>query len=163
MESSLVAADWWWTVWFDILFTFSQLLNLHPCCRIRETKWVQRTISLYQYKLFKPIPIFCNRVLWGSYVQTLDTTCVIEIRDSFCFLTTWATSFRIMTPYFTMWMNKYSAKDSVYWIFTRSWRSALFITPSRICSKGNPENQRLFFFYLLLVARLRFSLVYLYV
>ena len=87
MESSLVA-DWWWTVWFDILFTFSQLLNLHPCCRIRETKWVQRTISLYQYKLFKPITIFCNRVLWGSYVQTLDTTCVIEIRDSFCFLTT---------------------------------------------------------------------------
>ena len=48
MESSLVA-DWWWTVWFDILFTFSQLLNLHPCCRIRETKWVQRTISVIEF------------------------------------------------------------------------------------------------------------------
>ena len=87
MESNLVA-DWWWTVWFDILFTFSQLLNLHPCC--------------------------C------SYAQTLDTICVIEIRDSFYFLTTCATFFRIMTPYFTMWVNKYSAKDSVYLVFARS-------------------------------------------
>ena len=52
MESNLVA-DSWLTVWFDILFTFSHLLNLHPCC--------------------------C------SYVQTLDTICVIEIRDSFFF------------------------------------------------------------------------------
>ena len=81
MESNLVA-DWWWTVWFDILFTFSWLLNLHPCCRIRTTKCVQRTIALYQYKLFT-ITIFCNRVLWGSYVQALDTICVIKIRDSF--------------------------------------------------------------------------------
>ena len=46
MESNLVA-DWWWTVWFDILFTFSWLLNLHPCCRIRTTKCVQRTIALF--------------------------------------------------------------------------------------------------------------------
>ena len=46
----------WWTVWFDILFTFSQLLDLHPCCRIRATKCVQRTIALYQYKLFNLFP-----------------------------------------------------------------------------------------------------------
>ena len=78
MESSLVA-DWWWTVWFDILFTFSQLLNLHPCCRIRATKCVQRTIALYQYKLFNLFPFsaieFCEVVVF--------TICVIEIRDSF--------------------------------------------------------------------------------
>ena len=63
MESNLVA-DWWWTVWFDILFTFSQLLNLHPYCRIRATKCVQRTIASYQYKLFNLFPFsvieFCE-------------------------------------------------------------------------------------------------------
>ena len=66
MESNSVA-DWWWTVWFDILFTFSQLLNLHPCCRIRATKCVQRTIALYQYKLFNLFPFsvieFCEVVM----------------------------------------------------------------------------------------------------
>ena len=51
MDANLVA-DWWWTIWFDILFTFSKLLNLNPCCKIRATKCLQRTIDLYQYKLF---------------------------------------------------------------------------------------------------------------
>ena len=72
MESSLVG-DWWWTVWFDILFTFSQLLNLHPCCRIRATKCVQRTIALYQYKLFNLFPFsaieFCEVVMFKTWTQ----------------------------------------------------------------------------------------------
>ena len=72
MESSLVA-DWWWTVWFDILFTFSQLLNLHPCCRIRATKCVQRTIALYQYKLFNlflfSVIEFCEVVMFKPWTQ----------------------------------------------------------------------------------------------
>ena len=72
IESSLVA-DWWWTVWFDILFTFSQLLNLHPCCRIRATKCVQRTIALYQYKLFNLFPFsvieFCEVVMFKPWTQ----------------------------------------------------------------------------------------------
>ena len=46
--------------------------------------------------------------------------CVIETRDSFVFLATYATSFRIMTLYFTMRVNKFSAKDSVYLGFARS-------------------------------------------
>ena len=72
MESTLVA-DWWWTVWFGILFTFSQLLNLHPCCRIRATKCVQRTIALYQYKLFNLFPFtaieFCEVVVFKPWTQ----------------------------------------------------------------------------------------------
>ena len=72
MESNLVA-DWWWTVWFDILFTFSQLLNLHPCCRIRATKCVQRTIALYQYKLFNLFPFsvieFCEVLVFKPWTQ----------------------------------------------------------------------------------------------
>ena len=74
VESSLVA-DWWWTVWFDILFTFSQLLNLHPCCRIRATKCVQRTIALYQYKQFNLFPFslmvieFCEVVMFKPWTQ----------------------------------------------------------------------------------------------
>ena len=47
MDANLVA-DWWWTVWFDILFTISQLPNLHPCWRIHATKGVQRTIARNQ-------------------------------------------------------------------------------------------------------------------
>ena len=73
MESNLVA-DWWWTVWFDILFTFSQLLNLHPCCRIR---------ALHQYKLFNLFPFsvieFCEVVMFkpaqtplGLWLRTLQ-------------------------------------------------------------------------------------------
>ena len=59
--------------------------NLHPCRKIRAIKCVQRTIFLYQYKLLSPFPIFSNRVLRGSYFQTLDTIFVIEIRDPFFF------------------------------------------------------------------------------
>ena len=101
MESNLVA-DWWWTVWFDILFTFSQLLNLHPCCRIRATKCVQRTIALYQYKLFNLFPLtvieFCEVVMlkpWTQYVWSKSGIL-------FFFVTTCATFFRIMTSYFTI-------------------------------------------------------------
>ena len=117
MDSNLVA-DWWWTVWFDILFTFSQLLNLHPCCRIRATKCVQRTIALY--KLFNRFPFsvieFCEVVMFKPWTQYVWSKSGIL----FFFLTTCATSFRIMTPFFTMWVNKYSAKDSVYLVFARS-------------------------------------------
>ena len=97
-------ADWWWTIWFDILFTFSQLLNLNPCCKIRATKCLQRTIALYQYKLFILFP-FCSKIL--------DNMCDRN-QGFFLFLATWATSFMITTLYFTMLVNKYSAKDSVY-------------------------------------------------
>ena len=61
---------------------FSQLLNLHSCCRIRATKCVQRTIALYQYKLFNLFPFsvieFFKVVMFKPWTQ-----CVIEIRESF--------------------------------------------------------------------------------
>ena len=73
MESSLVA-DLWWTVQFDILFTFSQLLNLHPYCRIRATKCMQRTIALYQYKLLNLFPFseieFCKVVMFKPWTSS---------------------------------------------------------------------------------------------
>ena len=81
--------------------------------------------------------------LWGKYVLALDNKTFLcdRTRDSL-FLATCATSFRIITLYFIMWVNKYSAKDSVCLVFARSQRSALFITPGQICStEGNPENQ----------------------
>ena len=112
-----LVADWWWTV---ILITFGKLLNLHPCCKIRATKCVQRTIALYQYKLFNLFPFsvieFCEVVMfkpWTQYVWSKWGTL-------FFFLSTCATSFRIMTPCFTMWVNKYSAKDSVDLVYARS-------------------------------------------
>ena len=53
---------------------------------------------------------------------------------------------------------------SIWFLVDCNARSALFITPGRICCKGNPENQAQCdrsLLYLLLVASLRFSLVYL--
>ena len=121
MESNLVA-DWWWTVWFDILFTFSQLLNLHPCCRIRATKCVQRTIALYQYKLFNLFPFcvieFCEVVMFKPWTQYV-----------------WSKS-RIL-----FFFSRHAQPPLGLWLRTLQ-RSALFLTPGRICSKGNPENQR---------------------
>ena len=76
-----VVADWWWTIWFDILFTCSQLLNLNPCWKIRATKCLQRTIVLYQYKLFNLFPFsvieFCEVVMfkpWTQYVWSKSET-----------------------------------------------------------------------------------------
>ena len=81
MDANLVA-DWWWTIWFDIFSTFSQLLNLNPRCKIRATKCLQRTIALYQYKLINLFPFsaieFCEVSMFKPW-----TICVIEIRGSF--------------------------------------------------------------------------------
>ena len=130
-----LVADWWWTV---ILITLGLLLNLHPCCKMRATKCVQRTIALYQYKLktVQPIPIFCNRVLWRSYVQTLDTVCVIEIRDSFFFS-------RHAQPPLALWLRALQCEWINILLRTLSiWfmldRNALRFS---FCCKGNPENQ----------------------
>ena len=51
---------------------------------------------------------------------------MIEIRDSFFFLTTCAASFRIMTPYFTMLVNKYSAKEFVYLVLLQDHNALRF-------------------------------------
>ena len=138
VDANLVA-EWWWTIWFDILVAFSQLLNLNSCCKIRASKCLQRAIALYRHKMFNLFPLFCTRVFWGKYVQTLDNMCDRN-QGFFFFLATCAISFRIMTPYFTMWVNKYSTKrtPSIWFLLDLS---ALFITPGRIRSKGNPENQ----------------------
>ena len=120
---------------------------------------MQWTIAFYQCKLFNLFPFsaieFSEVVMFKPWTQG-----ILFFSHDMC------TSFRIMTPYFTMWANKYSAMESVYLVFARSWRSALFIITGRICCKENPENQEcavwLFFFYLLLVASLRFSLLYMY-
>ena len=83
VDANLVA-DWSWTIWFDILFTFSQLLNLNSRCKIRGTKCLQQTIVLYQYKMFNRIPLsvieFCEVNMFKPW-----TICVIEIWDSFFF------------------------------------------------------------------------------
>ena len=129
-------ADWWWTV---ILITYCWLLNLHPCCKIRATKCVQRTIALYQYKLFilitVPIPIFCNRVLWGSYVQTLDTTCVTKSGTLFFSrhaqppLGLWLRALQCE------WINILLRIPSIWFLLDRNAMRFSF------CCKGNPENQ----------------------
>ena len=104
------------------------------------------TDDSYQYKLFNLFPFseieFC-------YVQTLDKICVIKIRDSFFFLATCATSFRIMTPCFKMWVNKYSAKEWIPSIWFLLDHNALHFS---FCCKRNPEDQAqcdCFFFFLL--------------
>ena len=63
-----------WYLKYQIkLFTISQLLRLHPCCRIRATKCVQWTMALYRYKLFKVFPFslieFCKVVMFQNWIQ----------------------------------------------------------------------------------------------
>ena len=165
MESHLVA-DWWWTVWFDILFTFSRLLNLHPCCRIRATKYVQRTIALYHYKLFNLFPFsaieFCEVVMFKPWTQYVWSKSGIL----FFFLTTCATSFRIMTPYFTMLVNKYSTKEFVYLVLLLDHNALRFsLHLAEFVLKEIQKTKRsvivLFLSSSWIVARLRFSLLYL--
>ena len=75
------------------LFTNSHLLNLHPCCRIRETKWVQPTMALYQCKLFNPFQLsvieFCEVVMFKPWTQSWSKTGILF------FLPTRVTSFQI--------------------------------------------------------------------
>ena len=125
MDENLVA-DWWWTIWFDFfLFICSQLINLNPCWKIRVTNCLQRTIVLYQYKLFNLFPFsvieFCDVNMFIS----LDNMCDRN-QGFFFFLATCAISFRIITLYFTMWVNKCSTKDSVYLVFAWSYNALRF-------------------------------------
>ena len=91
---------------------------------------------------------------------------MIEIRDSFFFLATCATSFMIMTLSFTMCVNKCSAKDSVYLVFAWSYnalRFSLHMAESVVREIEKTKRSVIVFFYILLVTSLRsqFSLVHL--
>ena len=165
MESNLVA-DWWWTVWFDILFTFSQLLNLHPCCRIRATKCVQRTIALYQYKLFNLLPLtvieFCEVVMlkpWTQYVWSKSGILFFLLRHAQPPLGLWLHTLQykwinilLRTLLFGFLLDHNALRFHYTWpnLFERKSRKPKNATQ---CDRS--------FFYVVLVARLRFSLVYL--
>ena len=86
-----------------------------------------------------PIPIFCKRVLWRSYVQTLDTICVIENGDSFLFS-------RNAQPPLGLWLRTLQCE----WINILPRTPSICFLPDsnvlrlslhlrRICCKGNPE------------------------
>ena len=87
----------------------------YPCCRIRATKCVQRTIALYQYKLFNLFPFsvieFFKVVMFKPWTQ-----CVIEIRDSFFFLRRGQSPLRLwLRTLQCEWIL--NAKESVYLVF----------------------------------------------
>ena len=137
MDANLVA-DWWWTIWFDILFTFSKLLNLNPCCKIRATKCLQRTIALYQYKLFNLFPFsvieFCEVNMFKPW-----TICVIEIRDSFFF--SWHTQPPLGWWLCTLqceWINILLRTPSIWFLLDRN---ALRFSLHMANCKENPETQ----------------------
>ena len=111
-----------------------------------------------------------NRVLWSSYVQTLDTICVIENRDSFFFsrhaqlpLGLWLRALQcewisilLRTQGFFFFFSRHAQLPLGLWLraLQCEWISILLRTPSlldlkalrfsspgQICCKGNPENQ----------------------
>ena len=141
-------ADWWWTIWFDVLFTFTQLLNLNPCCKIRATKCLQRTIALYQYKLFILFP-FC--------LKTLDNMCDRN-QGLFLFLATWATSLwlRLCTLQ-CEWMNILLRTPSIWFLLDRNaLRFSLHMAESVVREiQKTKRSVIVLFFNLLLVASLR--------
>ena len=105
-------------IWYFVHLQSATFLN--PCCKKRATKCLQWTIALFQYKLFInlfPISVIesCEVVIFKPWAQYVWSKSGILF-----FLATCATSFRIMTLYFTTWVNKYSAKDSDYLVFARS-------------------------------------------
>ena len=155
MESNLVA-DWWWTVWFDILFTFRQLLILHPCCRIRGTKCVQRTTALYQYKLFNLFPFsvieFCEVVMfkpWTQYVWSKSGILFFFARHA--------------QPPLGLWLRTLQCKWTLSIWFLLDHNAVRFSLHLAECLKEIQKTNVvwLFFIYLLFAARIRFSLVYL--
>ena len=153
----------WWTVWFDILFTFSQLLTLHPCCRIRATKCVQRTIALYQYKLFNLFPFSVS-----SLVKQLRSNPGHNMRDrnqGFFFFFS-----RHAQPPLGLWLRTLQCEWinillrtlSIWFLLNHNaLRFSLHLAESVLKEIQKTNAVWLFFFYLLLVTRLRFSLEYL--
>ena len=149
MESSLVA-DLWWTVQFDILFTFSQLLNLHPYCRIRATKCMQGTIALYQYKLLNLFPFsvieFCEVVMFKPWTQYVW----------------WKSGIFFFSTLQCEWINILLRTLSIWFLLDHKLlRFSLHLAESVLKEIQKTNAVWLLFYYLLLVARLRFSLVYL--
>ena len=142
------------------------LLCYNPCWKILATKCLQWTIVLYQYKLFNLLPFSVIKFCHVNMFITLDNMCDRN-QGFFFFLATCATSFRIMTLYFTMCVNKFSAKDSVYLVFAWSYnalRFSLHMAESVVREiQKTKRSVIVFFFYILLVTSLRsqFSLVYL--
>ena len=107
-----------------------------------------------------------NRVLWSSYVQTLDTICVIENRDSFFFsrhaqlpLGLWLRALQCE------WINILLRTPSIWFLLDRNaLRFSLHMAESVVREiKKTKRSVIVLFFNLLLVASLRsqFSLVYL--
>ena len=85
MDANL-AADWWWTNYQIKLFTISQLLNLHPCCRIQKKLQACKTAKiLTAFQILrkkKPINIF-NHVNTDWLIISLLNT-VIEKKIEAC-------------------------------------------------------------------------------
>ena len=147
-----------WHLKYQIkLFTISQLLSFHPCCRIRATKFVQRTMALYRYKLFKLFPFslieFCKVVIFKNWIQYVWSKTGIL----FSFL-------RLAQPPFGLWLRTlyYEWKNillraSPVWflLYFNSLRFSLHLTDSVQGNSRKPS--ALFLFYLLYVASLRFS------
>ena len=104
-----------------------------------------------------------NRLLWSSYVQTLDTICVIENRDSFFFsrhaqlpLGLWLRALQCE------WINILLRTPSIWFLLDRnSLCFSLHLSESVVREIQKTRPSVIVIFYLLLVASLRFSLVYL--
>ena len=69
-----------WLMLNSLMWYFVHLQSATKFCKICSTKCVQRTIVLYQYKLFNLFSFsvieFCEVVMFKPWTQ-----CVIEIRD----------------------------------------------------------------------------------
>ena len=105
-----------WHLKYQIkLFTISQLLSLHPCCRIGATKCVQGTMALYRYKLLKVFPFslieFCKVVMFKNWIQYVCSKTGIL----FSFL-------QLAQPPFGLWLR------TLYY----KWKSILLIRASSV-------------------------------
>ena len=158
MDANLLVV-WWSTVWFDIFFTISKLPNLHPCWRLHATKCVQRTIALYQYKVFNLFPFYVIEFCEVVILKLCDRNqgFLFFSRHARPPLGLWLPSLQCE------WINILLRTPSIWLLLdSNALRFSLHLAECVVREIQKTKRSvifHFFFFYLPLVASLRFSLV----
>ena len=127
---------------------------MHPCCKIRAIKCVKRTIALYQKKLFNLFPFsvieFCEVVICSNLGHNM-----CDRNQGFFFF------LRHAQPPLELWLRTLQCFIQLRTLDHKALCFSLHLTESVVREIQKTKRSVIVLFYLLLVERLRFSLVYL--
>ena len=111
MVNSLI----WYFAHLQSATKFASMLQDNVGLNVRKGRKFCISTNCLTYSRFLYVIEFCEIVMFKPWTQYVWSKTEILF-----FFATCTTSFRIMTSCFTMWVNRYSAKDSVYLVFARS-------------------------------------------